>query len=442
MSEEMQPIDPVTAAMLMGKTPDPCEPISEISHKVLTRLMDVVEFGDQLERVEKDRLLAHLKDVLAEKQPDLWVVHSVGPNELHPMISKKAADQHATELADIYKETSEKFGLRFDVIPSPFSPQEHFEILAEETIQHRDNLLEYVKELKKPAKTQAIEATDATLDKLRAGGLSIDGDNAYKRDLLDCVVGVLAFGKQNIMPPPAGHWLQRFWDIGHAEGERQGTTLVMPAGLHPDTQDLVTRFATALAVKLHAAELKHGYSDGWKEPHWMDECRQKLLEHLAKGDPRDVTAYCAFLWHHCQSTSAPSTPCTWERDEDTGAYETGCGVTWHFTDGGDPEENSALYCHHCSGSIVIKRRQIFAYQVGDNDIVAAYDPVGAIKVLSQFNGYPDDEYEDSDVELVSDKVLDNTEAFDIDEGKTITLEKTLRQELAELTEPAYLHGWE
>lgn len=333
MSEEMQPIDPVTAAMLMGKTPDPGEHVVEISHKVLTRLMDVVEFGDQLERVEKDRLLAHLKDVLSEKQPDLWVVHSVGPNELHPMISKKAADQHATELAEIYKETSEKFGLRFDVIPSPFWPLEHFEILAEETIQHRDNLLEYVKELKKPAKTQAIEAIDATLDKLRAGGLSIDGDNAYKRDLLDSVIGAMAFGRQNTNPPPAGHWGQQFWDIGRAEGEQQGTRLAMPAGLHPDTQDLVTRFATALAVKLHAAELKHGYSDGWKEPHWMDECRQKLLEHLAKGDPRDVAAYCAFLWHHCQSTSAraalsATAPCDhqWTDDGQFLLVCTSCGA--------------------------------------------------------------------------------------------------------------------
>ena len=52
---------------------------------------------------------------------------------------------------------------------------------------------------------------------LRRRGLSIDGDNAYKRDLLDCVVGALAQGAQNRNPPPAGHWGQRFWDIGREE---------------------------------------------------------------------------------------------------------------------------------------------------------------------------------------------------------------------------------
>lgn len=83
-----------------------------------------------------------------------------------------------------------------------------------------------------------------------------------------------------------------------------------------------------------------------------------------------------------------------------------------------------------------------AYQVGDNDIVAAYDPPGAIKVLCEFCGYPDDEYDLEDVELVSDKYLDSREVFNTDEGKVETLEKSLREEMAELTEPAYLTGWE
>jgi hypothetical protein len=52
---------------------------------------------------------------------------------------------------------------------------------------------------------------------MRRKGLSIDGDNAYKRDLLDAVVGALALGAQNTNPPPAEHWGQRFWDIGREE---------------------------------------------------------------------------------------------------------------------------------------------------------------------------------------------------------------------------------
>jgi len=76
--------------------------------------------------------------------------------------------------------------------------------------------------------------------------------------------------------------------------------------LHPATADLVRRFSEALAAKLAAAEKKYGYSDGWRSPDWMDECRAKLLEHVAKGDPRDVAAYCAFLWHRGEKTFVPT----------------------------------------------------------------------------------------------------------------------------------------
>ena len=83
-----------------------------------------------------------------------------------------------------------------------------------------------------------------------------------------------------------------------------------------------------------------------------------------------------------------------------------------------------------------------AYQVGDNDIVAAYDEAGAIALLCEYSGYPGDEFDLDDVELVSDKVLDSLEVYDQDEGKVIALDKSLRQEVSELTAPAYMYGWE
>ncbi|QRY79672.1 hypothetical protein JVX91_00735 [Pseudomonas sp. PDNC002] len=85
-----------------------------------------------------------------------------------------------------------------------------------------------------------------------------------------------------------------------------------------------------------------------------------------------------------------------------------------------------------------------AYQVGDNDIVAAYNEAGAIKILCLQCGYPEDggDWTVEDVQLVSDEILDETICFDQDEGKFITLDKSLRQELAELTGPEYMTGWE
>ncbi|MEP9320450.1 hypothetical protein ABKS89_25115 [Pseudomonas sp. LABIM340] len=59
-----------------------------------------------------------------------------------------------------------------------------------------------------------------------------------------------------------------------------------------------------------------------------------------------------------------------------------------------------------------------AYQVGDYDIVAAYDEAGAIRVLLDQLGAADNHYGYTlgDVKLVSDAVLDNRQAYDQDEG--------------------------
>lgn len=69
-------------------------------------------------------------------------------------------------------------------------------------------------------------------------------------------------------------------------------------GLHPDTLDLVLRFAQAMADKLRSAQDKYGYIGGWWQTDWREECQTELLRHLEKGDPRDMANYCAFLWHH------------------------------------------------------------------------------------------------------------------------------------------------
>ncbi|UZE84676.1 hypothetical protein [Pseudomonas viciae] len=79
------------------------------------------------------------------------------------------------------------------------------------------------------------------LDALRRQGLSIDGDNAYKRDLCDMIVGALAMGAQNSNPPPAGHWGQRFWDIGR---EERALTEELAAALKLNRENLCACQAT------------------------------------------------------------------------------------------------------------------------------------------------------------------------------------------------------
>ena len=65
-------------------------------------------------------------------------------------------------------------------------------------------------------------AADEVVNTLRRrAALSLDGDNAYKCGVCDVAVGAMAAGKQNNNQPPGGHWGQRFWDIGRAEGALQ-----------------------------------------------------------------------------------------------------------------------------------------------------------------------------------------------------------------------------
>ncbi|EBS4088991.1 hypothetical protein DPQ12_28560 [Salmonella enterica subsp. enterica serovar Newport] len=83
---------------------------------------------------------------------------------------------------------------------------------------------------------------------------------------------------------------------------------VMPAELHPDTQNLVADFCTALAEKLYKAQLKYGYDADWKQDGWHTQCLAHFHQHIAKGDPRDVAAYCAFMWYHGWKTESVSGP--------------------------------------------------------------------------------------------------------------------------------------
>lgn len=83
---------------------------------------------------------------------------------------------------------------------------------------------------------------------------------------------------------------------------------VMPPGLHPDTQKLVADFSTDLAEKLYKAQLKYGYDADWKQDNWSAQCLAHFHQHIAKGDPRDVAAYCAFMWYHDWKTEPATAP--------------------------------------------------------------------------------------------------------------------------------------
>jgi hypothetical protein len=71
----------------------------------------------------------------------------------------------------------------------------------------------------------ALAATPKPLDDPRLQGL-----------FSDAISGALAFGAQNTNPPPAGHWLERFWQMGRAE--RALSEAAPPAAEPPSTPEM------------------------------------------------------------------------------------------------------------------------------------------------------------------------------------------------------------
>lgn len=75
-------------------------------------------------------------------------------------------------------------------------------------------------------------------------------------------------------------------------------TINLPAQLHPSTRELLKDFIEALGEKLREAEKHYKYTNEWENSLWKVECQKAIKEHMEKGDPLDVAAYCAFMWHH------------------------------------------------------------------------------------------------------------------------------------------------
>jgi len=95
---------------------------------------------------------------------------------------------------------------------------------------------------------------------LRRRGLSIDGDNAYKRDLCDVIAAAVILGAQNINPPPTDHWGKRFWDIG-----RENLTIVEEL---TDALKLTTENLRACQATIHLA--------GGFDPAYVDDAQAAM----------------------------------------------------------------------------------------------------------------------------------------------------------------------
>ncbi|MNM84549.1 hypothetical protein D3C81_966390 [compost metagenome] len=91
------------------------------------------------------------RQALAEPKVELWAIHSVGPGEEYPCLNREDAERRAQELRAMGDQMKAERIARGEsvqlwndwvtnVIPSPWEPAEHFEIMAEEWMEDSDQL--------------------------------------------------------------------------------------------------------------------------------------------------------------------------------------------------------------------------------------------------------------------------------------------------------------
>jgi hypothetical protein len=73
--------------------------------------------------------------------------------------------------------------------------------------------------------------------------------------------------------------------------------------LHPDTENLLKVCFEELRLKLIKNQEKYGYSNEWLTLDWEQECREEMMKHIQKGDPRDVAIYAMFMIYRGCATS-------------------------------------------------------------------------------------------------------------------------------------------
>ncbi len=176
-----------------------------------------------------------------------------------------------------------------------FTPEELARALARMARTACEGVLGEAEFTVQAAPTCAAQDGDAQLDAMRRSGLSIDGDNAYKRDLIDCIVGALMLGKQGVNPPPAGHWLEQFWQTARGEGEIQEQLAAAPAA--PVAQEPMA-FAVVAGGKVRNMsvyrELSETFAKAWNSG-GMDDIAEVVPLYAAPpaaDQPNSTTTYC------------------------------------------------------------------------------------------------------------------------------------------------------
>lgn len=116
------------------------------------------------------------------ERPELWAVHAQGPDELYAAFSREDAEKHAAELNAL--PMPEGIAVGAVVVPSPWSAVQHWQYLAEQEQDHKNEIAGRLRQLELICEGLPQDAID--------GGWTVQGIRGYAKCLEDQLKAALA----------------------------------------------------------------------------------------------------------------------------------------------------------------------------------------------------------------------------------------------------------
>ncbi|WP_400581430.1 hypothetical protein ACFELG_15570 [Pseudomonas aeruginosa] len=153
-----------------------------LKHLSLTYL----EMKGDAELTEMREANAQPSPAQAEKaeaeRPELWAVHSQGPDELYAAFTREDAEKHAAELNAL--PMPEGIAVGAVVVPSPWPEAEHWKYLAEQERDHKNEIVVRLRQFERICERLQQDAID--------GGWTVQGIRCYAKRLEDQLKSALA----------------------------------------------------------------------------------------------------------------------------------------------------------------------------------------------------------------------------------------------------------
>ncbi|GGX30339.1 hypothetical protein GCM10007242_41180 [Pigmentiphaga litoralis] len=193
-------------------------------------------------------------------------LHGVAPAGARALLSQFIAAVHAAQRAAAQAPAD-------GLVTLSACPDEYLDgVRAPFVVQRQDDPIAYV-----------LDLSDGQRIVAAFNDSSADEPKAHQLDAID---GAIAFGVSGVNAPPAGHWLQRFWDIGRDQAAVRGQALE----------------EAALAILA-------GDEKSLRENDYMwdaDDCAAEIR--ALKGTPAAALAGCGcsdFEQKHCRGAASP-----------------------------------------------------------------------------------------------------------------------------------------